>query len=72
MAILTESIVHSNLNYTMPLVEFPSRSDAVRPWYLQYCLLDMRKKPVLTSFCLVKLAIATKVDIIAKCQMPSG
>ena len=32
----------------------------------------MHEKPVLTNSHLLKLATATKIDAIAKCQMPSG
>ena len=62
-------LVHSDLFYTTSLVEVQSRSDAISHT-LPIC--HVHQKPVLTGFYLFKLARATEVDAIAKCQMSSG
>ena len=72
LAILTESFsplrsVLHNLSCWSPKQKWCDK-----PHYSWYSLLDMREKAVLTSSHLIKLATATKVDVIAKQQMPSG
>ena len=72
LAILTESfsplrsVLHSLSCWS------PKQKWCDKPHYSWYCLLDMCEKPVLTSFCLIKLPTTTKVDAIRKHQMPSG